>query len=84
MPERGVEHATAAVAARPGERPSPGMPMHVGAREIDRDRSEAQQDARAGRVEIADLVDPAVPFDSKQWPMRITPGPGPASLADLP
>src|SRR5262249_33195350 len=25
-----------------------------------------------------------VPFDSRQWPMRITLGPGPASLADLP
>jgi hypothetical protein len=24
-----------------------------------------------------------VPFGSKQWPTLITPGPGPASLADL-
>ena len=27
---------------------------------------------------------PVVPFDSRQWPMRITSGPGPGSLADLP
>ena len=26
----------------------------------------------------------AVEFGSKQWPMLITPGPGPTSLADLP
>ncbi len=30
------------------------------------------------------FLPPVVPFGSKQWPMRITPGPGPASLADLP
>jgi hypothetical protein len=27
---------------------------------------------------------PVVPFDSRQWPMRITSEPGPASLAGLP
>jgi len=26
---------------------------------------------------------PVVPFGSKQWPTLVTPGPGPASLADL-
>jgi len=26
------------------------------------------------------FLPPPVPFDSKQWPMRITPGPGPTSL----
>jgi hypothetical protein len=29
------------------------------------------------------FLPPAVPFGSKQWPTMITPGPGPASLADL-
>ncbi len=29
------------------------------------------------------FLPPAVPFGSKQWPTLITPGPGPASLADL-
>jgi hypothetical protein len=30
------------------------------------------------------VLPPAVPFGSHQWPTLITPGPGPASLADLP
>jgi hypothetical protein len=30
------------------------------------------------------FLPPAVPFGSHQWPTLITPGPGPASLADLP
>jgi hypothetical protein len=30
------------------------------------------------------FLPPAVPFGSKQWPTLITPGEGPASLADLP
>ena len=29
------------------------------------------------------FLPPAVPFGSKQWPTLVTPGPGPASLADL-
>ncbi len=29
------------------------------------------------------FLPPAVPFGSKQWPTLITPGPGPASIADL-
>jgi hypothetical protein len=30
------------------------------------------------------FLPPPVPFDSKQWPMRIAPGPGPTSIAELP
>lgn len=33
---------------------------------------------------IATNLPPKVPFGSHQWPTLITPGPGPASLADLP
>ena len=29
------------------------------------------------------FLPPLVPFGSKQWPALVTPGPGPASLADL-
>jgi hypothetical protein len=29
------------------------------------------------------FLPPPVPFGSKQWPTLITPGPGPASIADL-
>ena len=29
------------------------------------------------------FLPPLVPFGSKQWPTLITPGPGPATLADL-
>jgi hypothetical protein len=32
---------------------------------------------------MAPFLPPAVPFGSKQWPTLITPGPGPASIADL-
>jgi hypothetical protein len=38
----------------------------------------------SAKLGIKPFLPPVVPFDSKQWPMRITPGPGPASLADLP
>jgi hypothetical protein len=46
-------------------------------------------DARAAITAAAEkrgmkpFLPPAVPFGSKQWPTLITPGPGPASLADL-
>jgi hypothetical protein len=30
------------------------------------------------------FLPPPVPFDSNQWPMRIAPGPGPTSIAELP
>lgn len=29
------------------------------------------------------FLPPLVPFGSKQWPTLITPGPGPATIADL-
>ena len=29
------------------------------------------------------FLPPVVPFGSKQWPTLVTPGPGPASIADL-
>ena len=32
----------------------------------------------------APFLPPVVPFGSRQWPTLVTPGPGPASLADLP
>jgi hypothetical protein len=38
------------------------------------------EDARRGMMPF---LPPAVPFGSKQWPTLITPGNGPASLADL-
>jgi len=40
--------------------------------------------AESAKLGIKPFLPPVVPFDSIQWPMRITPGPGPASLADLP
>jgi hypothetical protein len=40
--------------------------------------------AESAKLGTKPFLPPVVPFDSKQWPMRITPGPGPASLADLP
>jgi hypothetical protein len=40
--------------------------------------------AESAKLGKKPFLPPVVPFDSKQWPMRITPGPGPASLADLP
>jgi hypothetical protein len=39
------------------------------------------EDAKRGMTPI---LPPAVPFGSHQWPTLITPGPGAASLADLP
>jgi hypothetical protein len=38
------------------------------------------ESAKRGRQAF---LPPAVPFGSKQWPTLITPGPGPASIADL-
>src|ERR1700720_1582008 len=32
---------------------------------------------------ISPFLPPVVPFGSKQWPTLVTPGPGPASIADL-
>jgi hypothetical protein len=39
--------------------------------------------AEAGKRGMTPFLPPKVPFGSKQWPTLITPGPGPASLADL-
>ena len=38
------------------------------------------EDAKRG---MTPFLPPPVPFGSKQWPTLITPGPGPASIADL-
>jgi hypothetical protein len=40
--------------------------------------------AESAKLGIKPFLPPVVPFGSRQWPMRITPGSGPASLADLP
>jgi hypothetical protein len=40
--------------------------------------------AESAKLGKKPFLPPVVPFDSRLWPMRITPGPGPASLADLP
>jgi hypothetical protein len=40
--------------------------------------------AQSANLGIKPFLPPPVPFDSKQWPMRITPGPGPSSIAELP
>lgn len=40
--------------------------------------------AEAPKHGITPFLPPKVPFGSKQWPTLITPGPGPATLADLP
>jgi hypothetical protein len=40
--------------------------------------------AESAKLGIKPFLPPPVPFDSKQWPMRITPGPGPSSIAELP
>jgi len=46
-------------------------------------------DARAAIIaedakrEMRPFLPPLVPFGSKQWPTLVTPGPGPASIADL-
>jgi hypothetical protein len=39
--------------------------------------------AETGKRGMATFLPPVVPFGSKQWPTLITPGPGPASIADL-
>ena len=39
--------------------------------------------AESGKRGMTPFLPPAVPFGSKQWPTLVTPGPGPASLADL-
>jgi hypothetical protein len=38
------------------------------------------EDAKRG---MKPFLPPPVPFGSKQWPTLVTPGPGPASIADL-
>ena len=39
--------------------------------------------AEATKRGMTPFLPPAVPFGSKQWPTLVTPGPGPASIADL-
>jgi hypothetical protein len=39
--------------------------------------------AETGKRGMTPFLPPAVPFGSKQWPTLVTPGPGPASIADL-
>ena len=39
--------------------------------------------AETGKRGMTTFLPPVVPFGSKQWPTLITPGPGPASIADL-
>ncbi len=39
--------------------------------------------AETGKRGMTPFLPPAVPFGSHQWPTLITPGPGPASIADL-
>ena len=39
--------------------------------------------AEAGKRGMTPFLPPVVPFGSKQWPTLVTPGPGPASIADL-
>jgi hypothetical protein len=39
--------------------------------------------AETGKRGMTPFLPPAVPFGSNQWPTLITPGPGPASIADL-
>jgi hypothetical protein len=39
--------------------------------------------AEAPKFGFKPFLPPAVPFGSHQWPTLVTPGPGPASLADL-
>ena len=40
--------------------------------------------AESAKLGVKPFLPPPVPFDSKQWPMRITPGSGPSSIAELP
>jgi hypothetical protein len=37
----------------------------------------------ASKSGMTPFLPPVVPFGSKQWPTLVTPGPGPASIADL-
>jgi hypothetical protein len=39
--------------------------------------------AEAPKYGMQPFLPPVVPFGSKQWPTLVTPGPGPASIADL-
>jgi hypothetical protein len=39
--------------------------------------------AESAKRGMTPFLPPLVPFGSKQWPALITPGPGPASIADL-
>lgn len=39
--------------------------------------------AEAGKRGMTPFLPPLVPFGSKQWPTLVTPGPGPATIADL-
>jgi hypothetical protein len=39
--------------------------------------------AESAKRETTAFLPPLVPFGSKQWPTLVTPGPGPASIADL-
>ena len=40
--------------------------------------------AESGKRGMTPFLPPLVPFGSRQWPTLITPGTGPATLADLP
>jgi hypothetical protein len=40
--------------------------------------------AESGKRSMTPFLPPLVPFGSRQWPTLITPGTGPATLADLP
>ena len=39
--------------------------------------------AETAKRGMTPFLPPVVPFGSKQWPTLITPGPGPATIADL-
>jgi hypothetical protein len=39
--------------------------------------------AETGKRGMTPVLPPLVPFGSKQWPALVTPGPGPATIADL-
>jgi len=39
--------------------------------------------AETGKRGMTPFLPPVVPFGSRQWPTLVTPGPGPASIADL-
>src|SRR5438105_8617593 len=39
--------------------------------------------AETGKRGMTPFLPPVVPFGSKQWPTLVTPGPGPATIADL-